>query len=237
MKAPIILCILDGWGWRDPAADNAIALAETPNWDSYLQRYPHSLLEASQEDVGLPTGQMGNSEVGHMNIGSGRVVLQDLPKIDNSISGGKLHGNAALKSFSDSLLKTNGSCHLVGLLSPGGVHSHQNHIIELAKILSKRSVKVQIHALLDGRDTAPKSAEGYLEELETNIECDGNIVVASVAGRYFGMDRDKRWDRVELAHNAIMSGLGPNYRTVRAAIQSSYREGYTDEFVVPAVIG
>ena len=169
MSCPVVLCILDGWGWRGPAKDNAIALAKTPNWDEYLRSCPHSVLEASEEEVGLPAGQMGNSEVGHMNIGAGRVVLQDLPKIDKSILDGELHRNAALKRFSDSLLESNRLCHLIGLVSPGGVHSHQNHIIELAKTLSERSINVKIHALLDGRDTAPQSAKKNLEELEDTI--------------------------------------------------------------------
>ena len=237
MSCPVVLCILDGWGWRGPAKDNAIALAKTPNWDEYLRSCPHSVLEASEEEVGLPTGQMGNSEVGHMNIGAGRVVLQDLPKIDKSILDGELHRNAALKRFSDSLLESNRLCHLIGLVSPGGVHSHQNHIIELAKTLSERSINVKIHALLDGRDTAPQSAKKYLGELEDTIRCDTNTSVVSLGGRYFGMDRDKRWDRVQLAYNAIMNGVGPRFRSTRAAIQSSYRQGSTDEFIVPAVIG
>jgi len=237
MSIPVVLCILDGWGSSKPAVDNAIALAKTPNWDNYLRSCPHSVLDASEEDVGLPAGQMGNSEVGHMNIGSGRVVLQDLPKIDKSILDGQLNHNMALKNFSDSLLNSNGLCHLIGLVSPGGVHSHQKHIIEVAKILSERSVSVKIHALLDGRDTPPQSAEKYLEKLEDNIGSDQNISVASVAGRYFGMDRDKRWDRVQLAYEAIMSGLGPRFGSVRAALQTNYQRGSTDEFVVPAVIG
>ena len=237
MSSPVVLCILDGWGLRKPASDNAITLAKTPNWDNYLRSCPHSVLDASEEDVGLPAGQMGNSEVGHMNIGSGRVVLQDLPKIDKSILDGQLNHNAALKSFSNSLSRSNGFCHLIGLVSPGGVHSHQKHIIELAKILSERSIKVKIHALLDGRDTAPQSAGGYLEVLENSIGRDPNISLASVAGRYFGMDRDKRWDRIQLAYKAIMRGVGPRFKSAETALQSNYQSGFTDEFVVPAVIG
>ncbi|MBT07692.1 MAG: phosphoglycerate mutase (2,3-diphosphoglycerate-independent) [Rhodospirillaceae bacterium] len=237
MSPPVVLCILDGWGCRDTTADNAIALAKTPNWDKYLRSCPHSVLEASEEDVGLPAGQMGNSEVGHMNIGSGRVVMQDLPRIDRAILDGQFHRNGALKQFSDSLLKTNKLCHLIGLVSPGGVHSHQKHIIELAKILSKRSISVKIHALLDGRDTAPQSGLEYLREVENSIGCIKNASVASVGGRYFGMDRDQRWDRVQLAYNAIMSGSGPRFASVGTAIESSYREGSSDEFIVPAVIG
>ena len=237
MSPPIVLCILDGWGVSDPSCDNAIALAKTPNWDRYLDTCPNSVLEASAIDVGLPAGQMGNSEVGHMNIGSGRIILQDLPRIDQAIVDRELENNRALRRFAGLLQKTKGSCHLVGLVSPGGVHSHQKHLVAVAKILASQSLDVQIHALLDGRDTPPKSALGYLKELETSIATDKNISISTVCGRYFAMDRDKRWDRVQLAYDTIMFGSGQNHESVTAVLQSSYQKGITDEFVLPGSIG
>ena len=236
MSPPIVLCILDGWGVGEPSSDNAIALAKTPNWDRYLDTCPNSLLEASAIDVGLPAGQMGNSEVGHMNIGSGRIILQDLPRIDQAIVDRKLEDNTAFRRFAGLLQKTGGSCHLVGLVSPGGVHSHQNHVVAVARILASKSIDVQIHALLDGRDTPPKSALKYLKELEASIETDKNISIATVSGRYFAMDRDKRWDRVKLAYDTIMLGSGQKYESANAALQSSYQKKITDEFVLPTSI-
>ncbi|SVB98042.1 uncharacterized protein METZ01_LOCUS250896, partial [marine metagenome] len=236
MSPPIVLCILDGWGVAEPSSDNAIALAKTPNWDRYLDTCPNSLLEASAIDVGLPPGQMGNSEVGHMNIGSGRIIVQDLPRIDQAIMDRQLEDNTALRRFAGLLQKTSGSCHLVGLVSPGGVHSHQNHIVAVARILASKSIDVQIHALLDGRDSPPKSALRYLKELEASIGADKNISIATVSGRYFAMDRDKRWDRVKLAYDTIMFASGQKYESANAVLHSSYQKGITDEFVLPASI-
>jgi len=237
MSSPVVLCILDGWGWRESSSGNAIALAETPNWDGYLETYPHSLLEASALKVGLPPGQMGNSEVGHMNIGSGRIILQDLPRIDQAIRDGELAENFALESFARTLQKTGGSCHLMGLISPGGVHSHQNHIVEIAKVLASMSIEVQVHAFLDGRDTPPKSALDCLQEFERNIQAGKTVSISSVSGRYFAMDRDKRWDRVRLAYDTIMFGAGQRHESASAVVHSSYLEGITDEFVLPAIVG
>jgi len=236
MSSPIVLCILDGWGVSETSSDNAIALAKTPNWDGYLRTCPNSVLEASAIDVGLPAGQMGNSEVGHMNIGSGRIILQDLPRIDRAITDGQLEDNGALLRFAGLLQKARGACHLVGLVSPGGVHSHQNHLIAVARILASKSIDVQIHALLDGRDTPPKSAREYLKELEASISKDKNISISTVSGRYFSMDRDKRWDRVQLAYDAIMFGSGQKYESADAVLQSNYQKGITDEFIPPASI-
>src|SRR4051794_15052398 len=204
---PLVLCILDGWGERDDGADNAIERASTPVWHALTRRWPHSRLDASEHYVGLPDGQMGNSEVGHTNLGAGRIVMQDLPRIDRAIADGSLARLPALREFIERL-KTQGSkahggktrggrAHVIGLLSPGGVHSHQDQIAALAAILGDAGVPVAVHALLDGRDTPPKSAIGYLRKFLGDIAGHGDIRVATVAGRYYGMDRDKRWDRVE----------------------------------------
>lgn len=236
---PVLLAILDGWGCGDTTAgDNAIARAKTPNWDYLAANFPMGTLNASAHDVGLPEGQMGNSEVGHMNIGSGRVVLQDLPRIDKALADGSV---ASLPAFTDFVtrLKQQGSgvCHLMGLLSPGGVHSHQSHMAALALLLAKVGVTVHIHAFLDGRDTPPKSALEYLAAFETAIAPAGDAVrIATVSGRYYSMDRDKRWDRVALAYNAIVSAEGLKADNAATAIETSYATGKTDEFVLPAIL-
>lgn len=234
---PVVLCILDGWGHRPEREDNAIALANTPTWDRLLARCPHSLIETSGDDVGLPDGQMGNSEVGHMNIGAGRVVMQDLPRIDHCIRDGKLEENASLGTFIAALKKSGGTAHLMGLMSPGGVHSHQDHIAALASVLNGHGVPVVVHAFLDGRDTAPKSGKGFLEEFLKATRELPKMSIGTVAGRYYAMDRDKRWDRVELAFDAMMLGAGERFPTASAAIAASYDAGKSDEFVLPVVIG
>jgi 2,3-bisphosphoglycerate-independent phosphoglycerate mutase len=234
---PVILCILDGWGHREKAEDNAITQASSPVYDRLMAECPWSLLDASETHVGLPSGQMGNSEVGHMNIGAGRVVLQDLPRIDHAIRSGKLAVNSTLQKFVDTLKKSGGTCHLMGLLSPGGVHSHQNHMVVLAKILASAGVPVAVHALLDGRDTPPKSAAEFVERFEDSIIAEEGIRIATICGRYYAMDRDQRWDRVEIAYNAFTKGQCARSVDAQSAIRDAYADGETDEFISPHLIG
>ena len=234
---PVVLCILDGWGHREAAEDNAITGALTPVYDRLLAQCPWALLEASETHVGLPSGQMGNSEVGHMNIGAGRVVLQDLPRIDDAVTSGRLVENDNLKNFIRALKSSGGTCHLMGLLSPGGVHSHQEHMAALANAVASSGVSVAVHALLDGRDTPPKSAVAYLEKFQSSIEFADAIRIVSVCGRYFAMDRDKRWERVEIAYDALANGQGERAPDVPSALESAYAAGETDEFVKPRLIG
>ena len=237
-QKPVMLLILDGWGYREEKTpDNAIENGNTPNWHRLLNECPHGFVETSGLAVGLPEGQMGNSEVGHTNLGAGRVVMQDLPKIDMAIKDGSLAKNPVLISMIENL-KTNGkSCHLMGLMSPGGVHSMQNHILALAKIISSAGVAVKIHAFLDGRDTPPSSAEGYLAQLAKDIKDLNGVEIATIEGRFYAMDRDKRWDRVELAYNNMVLAEGKRFATADDAIKASYKDGVTDEFVLPVVIG
>src|SRR5438445_701401 len=205
---PVILCILDGWGYRDDGADNSIEQAKTPNWHRFLATSPHALLQASELFVGLPKGQMGNSEVGHMNIGAGRVVLQDLVRIDQAVADGSFAKNPRLIAFIAAIKKSGGTAHLMGLMSPGGVHSHQDHIAALAIVLAEAGLPVAVHAFLDGRDTPPRSAKDYLAKFLASVRGHGAICTATVSGRYYAMDRDKRWDRVEKAYHALVDGRG-----------------------------
>lgn len=238
MKKPVMLLILDGWGYRkDVTKDNAIENGDTPNWHNLLKTCPHGFVETSGLDVGLPAGQMGNSEVGHMNLGAGRVVMQDLPKIDQAVQNGTLAQNKVLLDLIETLKKTNGACHLMGLMSPGGVHSHQNHILALAQILNQNDIKVSVHAFLDGRDTPPQSAAGFLKEFEDGIKDLKNVDIATISGRFYAMDRDKRWDRVEKAYNNIVLADGKRFKTADDAMKATYNENVTDEFVVPCVVG
>jgi hypothetical protein len=206
----VVLCILDGWGVAEASETNAISLA-APYWAQMLKNYPNTTLAASEEKVGLPDGQMGNSEVGHMTIGLGRVLMQDLPKIDQAISSGDLKTNEKVLQAIEQLKKTQRPCHLMGLLSPGGVHSHMNHIIEVAKLFSDAGITVHVHGFLDGRDTPPKSAASYVGEFLNAIEEHSNIHLSTLGGRYFAMDRDNRWDRIELAYKAIVQGKAPKF--------------------------
>ncbi|MDH3230992.1 MAG: 2,3-bisphosphoglycerate-independent phosphoglycerate mutase [Alphaproteobacteria bacterium] len=231
---PVVLCILDGWGERDEQDWNAIAAADTPVWDRLKATCPHARLDASGEEVGLPDGQMGNSEVGHMNIGAGRVVMQELPRIDAAIADGSLAGRPAMRDFIAALKQSGGTAHVMGLISPGGVHSHQNHVAALANILGDAGVPVAVHAFLDGRDTPPSSARGYLEAFMKAVP---RAAVATVSGRYYAMDRDKRWPRVETAYAALVEARGVNAADALAAIDVSYAGSVTDEFMLPAVIG
>jgi len=231
---PLLLCILDGWGERSDGADNAIARAKTPVWHRLVARWPHSELEASEHFVGLPDGQMGNSEVGHTNIGAGRIVMQDLPRIDAAVDDGSLAAMPALKEFIVRVKAKGGTAHVFGLISPGGVHSHQRQIAALARILHEAELPVAIHAVLDGRDTPPKSALGYLKQFHADT---GDLNIATVSGRYFAMDRDKRWDRVTRAYHAIAMGAGEHADDPLAAVEAAYARGETDEFVAPTAIG
>lgn len=236
MKKPVLLMILDGYGIA-PAEGNAIAAANKPNLDKIFAENPITQIGASGMDVGLPDGQMGNSEVGHTNMGAGRIVYQELTRITKTINEGKLKDVEAIVNAMDKALENNTSLHLMGLLSPGGVHSHNTHlygILELAK--SKGLKNVYIHAFLDGRDVPPSSAGDYMKELVAKLEEIGVGKVATVSGRYYAMDRDNNWDRVEKAYSAMVYGEGVKAACPNCAIANSYKDGVTDEFVVPVVV-
>lgn len=235
---PVVLCILDGWGYRDQTADNAIKLANTPNYSRLWSSVPRAWLATSGLAVGLPDGQMGNSEVGHMNLGSGRVVLQDLPLIDDAVATGTLATNAELVAFTEKMKASGGTAHLMGLMSPGGVHSHQDHIAALATIIAGHGIPVRIHAFMDGRDTPPRSALEFLRKFEADIAPAADTEIATVAGRYWAMDRDKRWDRVEKAYTAMVAGQGLHTAdSAEAAVEAAYARDENDEFVGATTIG
>lgn len=234
---PVMLCILDGWGNRVETANNAVANGKTPNWDRLAGTLPRSQLNASGLAVGLPEGQMGNSEVGHMNIGAGRVVMQDLPRIDLAAADGSMAKNPILGTFLAALKKSGGTCHLMGLMSPGGVHSHQDHMVALARAVRAAGVPVVVHALLDGRDTPPRSGKGYLEKFLADTADIEGLSIGVVSGRYYAMDRDKRWERVENAYNALVDADAPRRAADGpAAVQQGYDEKLGDEFVLPTVV-
>ena len=228
---PVILCILDGWGIGPTEAGNAPALAATPTMDRLLATCPHATLTTFGPDVGLPEGQMGNSEVGHTNIGAGRVVAMDLGQIDLAIERGTLAEQPALTEFVERLKASGGTAQLMGLCSPGGVHSHQRHVLELARIVAGAGVPVQIHAITDGRDVPPKSASGQLAELATALPDGARI--GAVVGRYYAMDRDRRWERVARAAALVLRGEGHLAETAEGAVEAAYARGETDEFVTP----
>jgi 2,3-bisphosphoglycerate-independent phosphoglycerate mutase len=232
-----VLCVLDGWGCRANPKDNAIAEAKLPNYERMLRECPHSELATSGHAVGLPEGQMGNSEVGHTNIGAGRLVMQDLPRIDDVVEKGTLEDRPALKELMARASKASGRVHLMGLMSPGGVHSHLDHIVALARALSDAGLKVEVHAFLDGRDTPPQSALGFVDDFLKKIAEFKNVRIATVSGRYYAMDRDKRWERVAKAYAAIVDAQGVRFPDAHSAIEKSYRDGVTDEFVLPCAIG
>ncbi len=235
---PLMLIVLDGWGWREDPTDNAVAQARTPVWDRLLQKYPHTLLEACGRAVGLPAGVMGNSEVGHMNIGAGRVVYQDLSLIDVAIEDGSFFKNPVLKETFSKILKSGGALHLMGLLSDAGVHSHINHLFALLDAAKAVGLaKIWVHCFMDGRDSPPNAGEKYLERLETKLKEIPGAKIGTIIGRYYAMDRDKRWERTERAINALTKGEGNSFASAQRAIQSSYSKGITDEFVEPAVLG
>jgi len=237
VKKPVVLCILDGWGERGETLNNAIKSAKAPNWKRLARTCPKSKLSASGLDVGLPDGQMGNSEVGHMTIGSGRTMLQDLPRIDTAIHDGTLDDNPELMNFIEKLKASGGTCHLMGLLSDGGVHSHQWHIRTLAAIVCSAGVPVKVHAFLDGRDTAPKSAKTLVRRFETESRYMPCISLGTVIGRYWAMDRDQRWDRVQKAYECLVNGTGDRCEKAADAIKNAYDNNITDEFVEPTAIG
>src|SRR6266446_5774546 len=233
---PLVLCILDGWGERPKADDNAIETAHSPNWHRLKARWPHAQLQASEHYVGLPDGQMGNSEVGHTNIGAGRVVMQDLPRIDKALAEGKAAKLPGLQEFIGKLKKTGGTAHVMGLISPGGVHSHQKQIAAFARIVAEAGVPTAVHAFLDGRDTPPQSAAGYLKQFQQDVAGHGTIRIATVAGRYYAMDRDKRWDRVAKAYRVMTAAAGERADDPVKAVEAAYARGETDEFVLPTAI-
>jgi 2,3-bisphosphoglycerate-independent phosphoglycerate mutase len=235
-RRPAVLCILDGWGYRQEETDNGIALARTPVYDQLMADAPHALLQTSGQAVGLPDGQMGNSEVGHQNIGAGRVVLQDLPRIDGAVADGSLAQSPRLAAFIANLQTSGGACHLLGLLSPGGVHCHQEHMLALARILSDAGIKVWLHCFMDGRDTPPTSGAGYLEQVLDAISGQDNIRIATVCGRYYAMDRDNRWERVVQAYDLLLEGKGIAASDAVAAMRASYGQDISDEFVLPAAM-
>lgn len=235
-KKPILLMILDGYGLSDKKEGNAILSAKTPNLDRLFSTYPHSILEASGMSVGLPEGQMGNSEVGHLNIGAGRIVYQDLTRISKSIRDGDFFENVTLVGAIENATRNDSSLHLMGLLSDGGVHSHNTHLYALLELAKKQGLsKVFVHAFLDGRDVPPKSALSYIADAEKKMEEFGGQF-ATISGRYFAMDRDKRWDRVEKAYDAMTMGKGAVAESATSAVQNAYERGENDEFVIPTVI-
>lgn len=236
-KTPIAMIILDGYGKRDEVTGNAVLQANTPNFDRYWNEFPHNQLKASGLDVGLPEGQMGNSEVGHTNIGAGRIVYQSLTRIDKAIQDGEFQTNEALNHAIDHALENNSDLHLFGLLSNGGVHSHQNHLYALLEMAKAKGVKnTYVHAFLDGRDVAPTSGKGYMEELVSFMAKLGYGEVATVSGRFYAMDRDKRWERVEKAYSVLTEGKGNTATNPVEAIEASYASGKNDEFVLPVAI-
>lgn len=235
---PVLLIILDGFGLREDAPDNAISLAKTPFWDQIWRDYPHTTLEASERRVGLPRGQMGNSEVGHLNIGAGRVVYQDYTRIDAAIESGEWAKHPVLNTLIDTVKSTNGTLHVLGLLSQGGVHSHEDHLAAMIALAAERGVRqIAVHAFLDGRDTPPKSAEPSIRAMQAVCARYPQAHVATLIGRYFAMDRDKRWDRIEKAYRALVKGEAPYQSSdPLSALQNAYERGETDEFVEPTVI-
>jgi 2,3-bisphosphoglycerate-independent phosphoglycerate mutase len=230
-----VLVVLDGWGYRPEREGNAIALAKTPTWDALVSGHPRTLLDASGLAVGLPAGQMGNSEVGHLNLGAGRVVMQDLVRIDESIRDRSFFRNPAFAEACAAANKSGGTVHLMGLLGAGGVHAIDKHLFALIDLCAERKVpRVAIHALLDGRDTMPRSSLGYMRQLLEYAK--GRAAVASLGGRYFGMDRDKRWDRTGKWYRVAVQGVGPENTDPIEVIRTAYERNETDEFITPTVI-
>jgi 2,3-bisphosphoglycerate-independent phosphoglycerate mutase len=232
---PVMLAILDGFGWREESADNAVRLAKTPSFSALWSGNPHAFLRTSGRDVGLPDGQMGNSEVGHLTIGAGRVIKQELVRIGDAVVDGSIAKLPAFIKLVEALRGTGGTCHLMGLVSPGGVHSHEDHAVGLAHHLSTAGVRTVVHAFTDGRDTPPQSAGDDLTRFRAALPDD--VKIATVIGRYFVMDRDKRWDRVSQAYAAMVEAKGAHFDNVTKALRAAYDSGKFDEFVPPSVIG
>ncbi|NSB46629.1 2,3-bisphosphoglycerate-independent phosphoglycerate mutase [Clostridium saccharobutylicum] len=236
-KKPVMLMILDGFGIAPKSEGNAVSLAKKPNFDRLVANYPNSQLQASGLEVGLPEGQMGNSEVGHLNIGSGRIVYQELTRITKAIKDGDFFENEALRLAMSNAKKTGAALHLMGLLSNGGVHSHIDHLKGLLEFAKKEGVQnVFVHAFMDGRDVPPSSAKEFIKETEAAMAEIGVGKIATISGRYYAMDRDNRWERVELAYNALVLGKGETANSAVEAIENSYHDNKTDEFVLPTVI-
>jgi 2,3-bisphosphoglycerate-independent phosphoglycerate mutase len=235
---PVVLLILDGWGHREDPADNALALADIPNWRRLWAACPHTLIHTEGRHVGLPDGQMGNSEVGHMNLGAGRIVYQDLTRVDAAIEDGSFFANTELRAACTAAKASGGTLHVMGLLSPGGVHSHEQHLFAMLDLAAREGVpRVAMHAFLDGRDTPPRSAEASLRALQAKCDALGNARIATVGGRYFAMDRDKRWERVRRGWDAIVDAQAEQHAPdALAALASAYARGENDEFVAPTVI-
>jgi 2,3-bisphosphoglycerate-independent phosphoglycerate mutase len=235
---PIVLVIIDGFGLGPNPADDAIAAAAMPVWRGLLARWPHSVLRASEDAVGLPAGQMGNSEVGHLNLGAGRPVLQDLPRIDAAIADGTFRARPALLAACNRAARPGGRLHLVSLIGPGGVHANDRHLVALVELAARRNVgEVRIHALLDGRDTPPRSALEFVHDLERRLAtAHPDARIATIGGRYYAMDRDQRWERTALGYAAIVHGVGERAPSAAAAIEAAYGRGENDEFVLPTVI-
>lgn len=234
MKKPVVLMILDGWGIAPPSSTNAATKAQTPHLDFYFHRYPHGKLQPSGEAVGLPTGQMGNSEVGHLTIGSGRVIYQNLTRITRAIKDGSFEQNAVLLEAMNKAKETGHKFHVMGLLSDGGVHSHMDHLLGLLRLAKKEGLsEVYIHAFLDGRDTPPQSAGTYLKALQDAIKEIGIGKIATVSGRYYAMDRDKRWERIQKAYDAMTGAESLTAPSALEGLQAAYERGVTDEFVEP----
>jgi 2,3-bisphosphoglycerate-independent phosphoglycerate mutase len=232
---PVVLIILDGFGERAERDDNAVRLAKTPALAGLFAEFPHTLIGTSGPDVGLPPGQMGNSEVGHLNFGAGRIAMMDIARIDNAIYDGSLRQNPVLGAALDAARSNGGRLHLMGLVSDGGVHSSLAHLFALIDLAAARGVEVVVHAFLDGRDVQPGTAPKYVGELESRLK--GRGTIGTVAGRYWAMDRDNRWERVERAFRAIVSAAGPRFSSALEGIEASYASGKTDEFVEPFVVG
>jgi 2,3-bisphosphoglycerate-independent phosphoglycerate mutase len=236
MTRPLLLVICDGWGVAPASPGNAITLAATPVFDRWLAESPWTTLEASGEAVGLPAGLMGNSEVGHLNLGAGRMVPQDLPRIDRALRDGSFFENRALVAAADHARENGSALHLMGLLSDGGVHSHIRHLFGLLELARRRNApRVVVHAFTDGRDTPPRSALRYLEQLERQLAGTGGVI-GTVSGRYFAMDRDGRWDRIARAYDALVRGEGRRAHTAAEAVESAYAAGENDEFVAPTIV-
>ncbi|WP_102344923.1 2,3-bisphosphoglycerate-independent phosphoglycerate mutase [Bacillus sp. Marseille-P3661] len=236
-RKPHALIILDGFGLRDEVKGNAVAHAKKPNFDRYWEQYPHSTLTASGEAVGLPEGQMGNSEVGHLNIGAGRVVYQSLTRVNVAIREGEFFQNETFQAAIQHAKQNNTALHIFGLLSDGGVHSHINHMYALLKMAKEDGVeKVYVHGFLDGRDVGPQTAKEFILQAEAKMKEIGVGQFATISGRYYAMDRDKRWDRVQKCYDAMVYGKGPSYQSAQECIEDSYNNGIFDEFVLPSVI-
>ncbi len=236
-KGPLALIILDGFGHSDAREGNAVALAETPFYDEIREKYPHTLIEASGTCVGLPQGIMGNSEVGHLNMGAGRVIMTDIRRIDYAVETGEFFRNEAFVAAMDAARARGGAVHLMGLLSDGLVHSSQEHLYALVRMAKERGLRdAYVHCFLDGRDTPPSSAHLYVKALQDRIAGIGFGEIASLCGRYYAMDRDNRWERTRRAYDLLVSGVGERAEDPVAAIRRSYERGVTDEFVEPVVI-